>query len=141
MKRLYIICFFSVFILYAMIPASAMMGGGMGNHMGGSDGWNGQGGSFSMHDNPNYNRPQPERTPRYESPNQGYLYNSEPMTPEKAEILVHRYMGEKTTRPYRIKDLHDKGSYYMADIEGTKAGDQERLLIDKETGKIHSLGR
>jgi len=118
-----------------------MMGGGMGSHMGGSGNWNGQGGSYPMRDNPNYNNPQPERSPAYESPQQKYRYNGEPMTPEKAETLVHRYMDKKTTQPYRLKDLQDKGSYYMADIVGTKEEDQERLLIDKETGRIHSLGK
>ena len=63
------------------------------------------------------------------------------MTRENAELLVRRYMDSKTTQPYRLKDLQDKGTYYTADIVGTKDEDQERLLIDKETGRIHSLGR
>ena len=141
MKRIFF-SFLSVLFLSVSIPAFAMMGGGgMGGHMGGSGGWGGQGGSYRMHDAPNYNTPQPERSPGYDSSRQRYRYNREPMTLENAELLVRRYMDSKTTQPYRLKDLQDNGTYYTADIVGAKDGDQERLLIDKETGRIHSLGR
>jgi len=115
-----------------------MMGGGMGSHMGGSGG---QGGSYRMRDDPNYNTPQPERFPGYDSSRQKYRYSREPMTPENAELLVRRYMDSKTTQPYRLKDLQDKGTYYTADIVDADNKDRERLLIDKETGRIHALGR
>jgi len=66
MKRTFF-SFLSILFLSVSIPAFAMMGGGgMGSHMGGSGGWGGQGGTYRMRDDPNYNTPQPERSPGYD---------------------------------------------------------------------------
>ena len=61
------------------------------------------------------------------------------MTSEVAEDLVHEYMSRGTSQPYRLGRLQDKGTYYVAEINHPDGKRMDRLLIDKETGKIHSI--
>lgn len=139
MKRVLIMYAISVFFFFTN-PTVAMMGGsgGMGGHMGGGSGWGGQGG-YNM---PGYrdNTPPEERSPGYDrSGRQRYRNNRDMMTPAVAEDLVHQYMGRKTSQPYQLGKLQDKGSYYAAEINHPDGSRLDRLLVDKETGKIHSI--
>ncbi len=120
------------------IPASSMMGGsgGMGGHMGGGSGWGGN----NMPNNRDYNTPPTERPPAYDRyGRQRYRNNSEMMTQEVAKNLVHEYMDRRTSLPYQLDRIQDKGSYFMADILHPDGKRMDRLLVDKETGKIHSI--
>jgi hypothetical protein len=137
MKRILIMYAISVFFFFTN-PTVAMMGGsgGMGGHMGGGSGWGGQGGN-NMPNNRDYYIPPTERPPAYNR--YGRRNNRAAMAPEVAEDLVHEYMDRKTSQPYQLDKIQDKGSYYMSDVLHPDGKRMDRLLIDKETGKIHSI--
>ena len=140
MKRILIMYAISVFFFFTN-PTVAMMGGsgGMGGHMGGGSGGGGQGGN-NMPNYRDYNTPPTERPPAYDRyGRQRYRNNRAMMAPEVAEDLVHEYMGRRTSQPYQLDRIQDKGSYYVAEINHPDGKRMDRLLIDKETGKIHSL--
>ena len=141
MKRVFFFLLLGSLFIFSM-PASSMMGGsggGMGGHMGSGSGWGGQGGNNM----PNYrdnNTPPTERPPAYDRyGRQRYRNNRSMMAPEVAEDLVHEYMGRRTSQPYQLGRLRDKETYYMAEINHPDGSRMDRLLIDKETGKIHSI--
>ena len=141
MKRVFFFLLLGSLVMFS-IPASSMMGGsggGMGGHMGGSSGRGGQGG-YNMPNNRDYNTPPTERPPAYDRyGRQRYRNNREMMAPEVAEDLLHQYMARRTSQPYQLDRIQDKGSYYMTDIPHPDGKRMDRLLIDKETGKIHSI--
>ena len=140
MKRVFFFLLLGSLVMFS-IPASSMMGGsgGMGGHMGGGSGWGGQGG-YNMPNNRDYNTPPTERPPAYDRyGRQRYRNNRAMMTPAVAEDLVHEYMGRRTSQPYQLDRIQDKGSYYVAEINHPDGSRLDRLLVDKETGKIHSV--
>jgi len=141
MKRVFFFLLLGSLFIFS-IPASSMMGGsggGMGGHMGGGSGGGGQGGN-NMPGYRDYNTPPTERPPAYDRyGRQRYRNNSAMMALEVAEDLVHEYMGRRTSQPYQLDRIQDKGSYYMADILHPDGKRMDRLLVDKETGKIHSI--
>ena len=70
---------------------------------------------------------------------QGPQYNRESMSPLTAENLVKEYMDRHTSEPYKLGNLKDGGTYYMAEVLHQDGELIERLLIDKQSGRIHSL--
>ena len=116
MKQLFLLCLLGL-LIFPTLESTAMMGGSgsgggsMGGHMGGGMGWGSQG-------------PQSNR---------------EPMSRTTAENLVREYMDRRTSEPYQLGNLKDGGTYYMAEVLRQDGGLIERLLIDKQSGRIHSL--
>ncbi|MBW1962549.1 MAG: hypothetical protein JRJ04_13995 [Deltaproteobacteria bacterium] len=86
-------------------------GGGMGDHMGGGMGWG----------------------------TQGPQYNRELMTARDAENLAREYMERHTSEPYRLGNIRNSETYYMIEILRPDGELMGRLLVDKQTGNIHSL--
>ncbi|RJQ62941.1 MAG: hypothetical protein C4530_04230 [Desulfobacteraceae bacterium] len=65
--------------------------------------------------------------------------NRSPMTRGTAENLARDYMSGRYSGGYRMGDMKDNGTYYSTEIRGPKGTMAERVLIDKQTGNIHSL--
>jgi hypothetical protein len=138
------ICYSIIMILSFILASSyaAAMGGGHGGGMGGGnvgggmgygggagggymDGGMGSGGGYGHHDF--------GRQPSYG--------NRSPMTRGTAENLARDYMSGRYSGGYRMGDMKDNGTYYSTEIRGPKGAMTERVLIDKQTGNIHSLQR
>ena len=132
------IFYLTVSILFSFLASSytlAMMGGGggirgghMGGGMGGGTGYGGQYGNQAPYSD--YNRQQPRYNPRY---------NREAMDRNTAEGLARNYIVGRYGDAYHLGGLKDHDTYYMAEIRGPRGNLSERLLIDKQTGNIHSL--
>ena len=113
-KQFILLILLGLFIIPTSQPIAMMgggSGGGMGGHMGGGLGWD----------------------------RQGSQYNREPMSPTTAENHVREYMNRRTSEPYKLGNLKDGGTYYMAEVLHQDGELIERLLIDKQSGRIHSL--
>lgn len=130
-----------LFLVVAAEPASAMMGGsgaggalacGQGQYM--QENMNemmgdGNMGSHGYH---------------YGQENQIYP-NSQPggpggMNQQTAEAMAQRYMQNNYSDTWSFGSRTDNGSYYMTDVMGPDGKLIDRLLIDKRSGNVHSLG-
>ena len=128
MKRLLFYLAVSILCMFQTPPyALAMMGGGGGmggGHMGG--GGMGYGGQY-------------ERQNQYPDYRQQPRYNRESMTRSTADRLARNYLMGRYGDTHRLGELKDHDTYYTAEIHGPKGDLTEQLLIDKQTGNIHSL--
>ncbi len=137
MKRL-IYCL-ALGILFSFMTSSytlAMMGGG---HGGGS----GMGGGH-MGGGMGYGVPYERQAPYSDSRQQNYdrqqpRYNREPMDRNTAEGLAQNYLMGRYGDAYRLGELKDHDTYYTAEIHGRSGELTDRILIDKQSGNIHSL--
>ncbi len=129
------IYYLAIGILFSFLASTytlAMMGGdrgrgggGMGGgHMGGGMGYGGQYERQAPY--PDYNRHQPR-------------YNRESLDRNTAEGLARNYLMGRYGDSYRVGELKEHDTYYTAEIHGPNGSLTERLLIDKQTGNIHSL--
>ena len=137
MKRFLVYVALSIFwVFQTTTSAFSMMGGGGG--MGGGQMGGGMGGG--MGSGQGYGR-QYERPQQYPYSEQPSRYNRQYMTRSTAEELARNYMMGRYGDTYRLGELKDHDTYYMAEIHGPNGNLTERLLIDKQTGNIHSLQR
>jgi hypothetical protein len=97
--------------------------GGEG-HMGGGMGYGGQ-----------YERQAPYSDYNGQQPR----YNRDTMNRNTAQGLARNYMMGRYGGTYRMGELKNHDTYYTTEIRGPRGNLAERLLIDKQTGNIHSL--
>lgn len=133
-------------LVFPTVEALSMMGGrgysggpmmdsgSSGGHMmdgGGyqTDGW--------RRDNPRYDGKQgpyeEERSRHRANPGSGMLGMQE------VRDMVNQHMKLRYGESYRIGPITDKKSYYQTEVTRPDGSLMERLLIDKGTGRIHSI--
>lgn len=69
----------------------------------------------------------------------GYNPEAGMLRKEKARDLVNRHMNSRYWQSYRIGPITDKKSYYQTEVTRPDGKLLKRFLIDKKTGRIHSL--
>ena len=131
MKRIIFYIVMSILFIFqtytytlAMMGGSRSSGGMGGDHMGGGMGYGRQ--YEHRVPNPDYERQQPR-------------YNREFMDRNTAEGLARNYMMGRYGDTHHLGELKDHETYYTAEIRGPNGSLTDRLLIDKQSGNIHSL--
>lgn len=76
--------------------------------------------------------------PDEEDPLTRYL---EGMGTATARILINRHLDENLLEEYGLKELKNKGRYYIAKIVEPDGSLVDEVLIDKQSGTIQSLRR
>jgi hypothetical protein len=133
-------------LVFPAVEALSMMGGrgNSGGPMmdsGSSGGHMMDDGSYSKggwrRGNPRYDgkqRPyEKERSQHRANPGSGMLGKGE------ARDLADQHMKSHYREPYRMGPITDKKSYYQTEVTRPDGSFMERLLIDKGTGRIHSI--
>lgn len=63
------------------------------------------------------------------------------MNGQTAETMMRSYMEDRNVNDRHFDPQMDHGSSYMIDIIGSNGEVTDRLVIDKESGNIHSVER
>lgn len=117
-------------LVFSTVNATAMMGGGSSseNMMGGGN----SGGS--MMDEGNYSG---DRMPDIQR--NGSNPGAVMLSKENVRDLVNQHIKSRYGEQFRMGPITDKKSYYQTEVTSQDGSLLERLLIDKGTGRIHSL--
>ncbi|MDX9819733.1 MAG: hypothetical protein RBT16_12525 [Desulfococcus multivorans] len=63
------------------------------------------------------------------------------MSTGTARIIIEKKIDLRIAEEYKIEGLENKGRYYAARIVGPDGNTIQRLLVDKQTGKVQFTGR
>ena len=57
----------------------------------------------------------------------------------EARKAIKQYMQERSEGKYKIGEIKDRGTHYLAEVFGSEGKVKEILIVDKQTNKVQSL--